>query len=1064
MKKFLIGLVAASSLFINCLNAQQKDGVSFEDNFNQPALDPGKWQWSREGVSLRDDNLIISKNGHVLTRLVYPEGELEMKLAFSEKPVTGSVCWGWRVKYANNPRITFAMEGSPEIKAVVADEQNFSKHSNYFPTDLTYHIYKIIWAGLKTTFFVDNQEVFSQEIPKTWKMAPRPFTIYNYDANGNIKIDWLKYKSPVKQADFDALQKNLKFDEYQNNPVDIEVTCISDRTAFYRMEPSRNVCIKIRNSGKATYTNWIAELSLSGMNDQVQKLPELKPDATREISYPLNTSLKPGAYELSVKMRPGEDKTARIDKTFPITIIERPLPFQMPVILWETPASKRERDVLKDLGFTHYMIPGLVDENKVFEAGEPVEAKSPGGVEHEKKALDTAFAEGWQVMGYLYPGRIMRTIKPEYYRVDRQGKPFAVEKKRQDICGLFPDVQKFCFNVGASVAKSYGKCPALNIFDLHSECRDAARPSFLQIEKDAFKRYAGSDIPDEVDEKNGVKYKDIKDFPANRVIPDNNPVYVYYKWFYKEGDGWNQLNNAVRKGLETADRKDWWTYYGPATRSPSVWGAGSDLEGISNWTYVYPDPFRIAMCVDQLLAMSKGASKPQKVVNGIQIICYRSLLAPVKTNIEEKAQSSSAWDDNDPNAEYITAPPMSFREAFWTEIARPLNALIFHGKGSLIKVDRKYGYCLTHPQTQYEFKRLISGVVRPFGPMLLQTPDIQCDVAFLESFASQIFARRGNYGWNSGRESVAYLMLHYAQLQPELIYEETILRDGLDKFKLLVMPACDVLPQSVVNSIKGFQKRGGLVVADDALCPAITPDVTIELFDRPSDPKRKNHEDKAKIMKLAADLKTKLKGKYTPGFESSNMEVITRMRRYGQTDYLFAVNDHREYGHYVGQYQASMENGLPSKTKLTLRKAKGAVYDLISGKRKNVETNAAAGLISFDLELGPAEGRMFMVTPEPLADVKIEVPTDVKLNGKAAVKIAVVDAAGQPVPAVVPLSVKIFDPDGREAEYSGYYGAKDGVLEINIDIAPNDACGVWQVSVQELASMMTCNAYMRISE
>jgi len=39
------------------------------------------------------------------------------------------------------------------------------------------------------------------------------------------------------------------------------------------------------------------------------------------------------------------------------------------------------------------------------------------------------------------------------------------------------------------------------------------------------------------------------------------------------------------------------------------------------------------------------------------------------------------------------------------------------------------------------------------------------------------------------------------------------------------------------------------------------------------------------------------------------------------------------------------------------------------------------------------------------------------------------DAQGRPLEAVVPLDVRIIDPEGRAAEFSGHYGAPGGELK-----------------------------------
>lgn len=76
--------------------------------------------------------------------------------------------------------------------------------------------------------------------------------------------------------------------------------------------------------------------------------------------------------------------------------------------------------------------------------------------------------------------------------------------------------------------------------------------------------------------------------------------------------------------------------------------------------------------------------------------------------------------------------------------------------------------------------------------------------------------------------------------------------------------------------------------------------------------------------------------------------------------------------------------------------------------------------------------------------------------------VEVLSDKGNRMNAIVPVRVDILDPDGREAEYSGFYGAKDGAVEINADLALNDVPGTWQIRVKELASGKTAYAYMKL--
>ena len=69
----------------------------------------------------------------------------------------------------------------------------------------------------------------------------------------------------------------------------------------------------------------------------------------------------------------------------------------------------------------------------------------------------------------------------------------------------------------------------------------------------------------------------------------------------------------------------------------------------------------------------------------------------------------------------------------------------------------------------------------------MEIPDERSEVAFLESFTSQMFARRGGYGSNMGWEADVWLALQHAHVQTDILYEETLLKSGLSGRKVLVM-------------------------------------------------------------------------------------------------------------------------------------------------------------------------------------------------------------------------------------------------------------------------------------
>ena len=104
-----------------------------------------------------------------------------------------------------------------------------------------------------------------------------------------------------------------------------------------------------------------------------------------------------------------------------------------------------------------------------------------------------------------------------------------------------------------------------------------------------------------------------------------------------------------------------------------------------------------------------------------------------------------------------------------------------------------------------------------------------------------------------------------------------------------------------------------------------------------------------------------------------------------------------------------------------------------------------------------------MVTERPIAQVRLTAPATCARGSSARCQVAVLDDRGQPLAAVVPLRVDFLDPAGRPAEFSGFYGAKDGRVDLDFDLAGNDAPGLWRLHVTELASGREADAYVRVT-
>jgi hypothetical protein len=743
----------------------------------------------------------------------------------------------------------------------------------------------------------------------------------------------------------------------------------------------------------------------------------------------------------------------------------------MPVLMWG--GAMKQVDQLVDLGFTHSLGIGA-DFGKIWEAGEVTDPTTPERMVSAIETLDLALKNGVGMCAGLSPGR-WAAGQEEYRRVNADGEPHG-----ESACGNFPEVQEFCYNVGASVAEAYGDHPALQACMVHTEVRGATGLCYHDHDRKLFREATGLEIPEGLKSHRSTAWDTIDDFPADRVVPDDYPMYVFYKWFWGDGDGWNALHTNLHEGIKSAGNEDLWTFHDPAARTASVFGSGGQVDYLSHWTYSYPDPIRIALCTDELFCMARGSSRPdQQVMKMTQIIWYRNQTAPqpgeearVQTgdfvdqdvrpsgtgSVDASGRYLAAWEREIPGARFVTIAPMQLREALWTKIARPIQGIMYHGWQSLVPLDSSSGaYRYTNSETRWELKRLVNTVIRPLGPTLMEIPDRPADVAFLQSFASEMFANKGTWGWNGGWIGDAYLIMQYARLQTRVVYEQTIQKEGLDDFKVLVMPDCDVLPRSIVDAVQAFQDRGGIVVGDENLCPAIQPDILMPSQKRPTE------ADLARAMNIeaATNLRAELDEHYGRYADSSTPDVITRVRTYGSTDYLFAVNDQREFGDYVGQHGLVMENGLPTDASLTIRHPGAHAYDLVAHREVKVE--AGDGFITIPQNFGPCEGRVMMITDRAVDAVQVTAPATAAPGDSVTLSVTVLGDDGKPMDAIVPVEVKLIDPAGRAAEFSGYYAAKDGAVSIDALLAINDMPGVWRIEATELASGRTGNAYMRVA-
>ncbi len=973
-----------------------------------------------------------------------PAGPFTLDLWLSPKPEfdKGLRCYLIDKKYTPDTHTDYALQLTDADKSGTRRLQlslGFGSHSATFFSDPLHlpagqwqHLAITYDAAGTTTFYLNGSTHSRSTQPGLGAIVPgsRPLTLA--DRNGSNYGGFAGFLDDLRLCD-----GALKFE-----PVELSIT--TSRSVWRRLEKADPIQITSANLQREPISGATLMIDFGSRSEKIP-LPTLAPGKPHVHSFNLNTALKVGIYTLRTRLSTSE-ATAAADLSIQLT--PRPLPDQMPIIMWG--AGGEEIPRLKDIGFTHF-IGFTAGVGETWAQKKAMPPGDPTYIARNLRYLDTALAAGLNVVAGASPAHFFDN-QPEFLRIGRDGKPF----ERLTLHASNPELPPFFENVGRSLALTYGRHPAFTTVLINSEVRDGSRPSFNPIDIANYRAFAGTDIPPEVNLRTGVDHIQLKDFPEDRVVPDDHPILKYYRWFWTVGDGWNALHSALNKGVKSAGRSDLWTFFDPATRQPSVSGAGGTVDVLSHWTYTYPDPQRIGLATDQLFAMRDASARNQKVMKMTQLIWYRSQTSPIqKTALENPVP----WEDHDPDAAYITIAPMHLKQAFWTKLSRPVQGIMYHGWQSLVpNPESSSAYRYTNPHTVQVLKDLIHSIAQPLGPTLLKVPDERREIAFLESFTSQIFARRGGHGYNGTWSADLFLALQHAHHPADILFEETLLKNGLSGRKLLVMSECDVLSASVLAKIKDWQAKGGKILADEHLCPALKADLIIPSFKRV----KNAAQDKAKLLEIAASLRQQIdRLPLTPSVTADNPEVILRTRRAGDATYLFLINDHREAGSYVGQHGLVLENGLPSTTLVTLPQETAHIYDLTRSAQVIPDRNAA-GHVTWKADLGPCDGKLYLITPKPLLGLGLECPATANLGNPVKLELRVTTTGGGAVSAVIPIHLKIKDTNGTLTEGSGYYATDKGQLTLTLDLPPNEDPGTWEITATELASRMTTTRYLKV--
>ena len=823
---------------------------------------------------------------------------------------------------------------------------------------------------------------------------------------------------------------------------------LAGRRAYVRGETNAVLSLSAENLSGADLTDVRVKAEqfseISCVATRTFTCPRLGAGARFPFGFPLETRIAPGRHPLRVTVsgRTAVGEDVACSRVFGIGIGPRTAE-NLTSLMWGFDAPPQ---VLADFGFTHGLRYGLAGD-----AG--------------RAALDEALVAG---VGLT---RSMRVEYPEgakeedFWRLDRAGTPRIRGKKgRGTPEASNPALLEAAVPKVAEDLATLGDHPAYRGVLPCSEIRDGTFPSF-RTEAARYRAETGREVPPEVDGKT-LNEKVARTRYPDGVVPDDDPVLAYYRWFWSGGDGWPSYTGGIAEAYRQRQlRDDFFVFWDPAVRCPPRWGSGGAVDLINQWVYAVPEPMSVAGPCEEMFAMAAGRPG-QQVSIMTQLICYRSQIAPTNKVVSP----APAWLARRPLADFPTIPPDSLQEATWAMIAKPVQAIMYHGWGTIYETGVDHGYVYTNPESADRLRALLKDVVAPLGPTLKRLGRVPSPVAVFESFTSCAMGGPASWGW----KAPAITFLQRARLDPRVIYEETILRDGLDGVQVLYAPQCRYLTPALIDRIRAFQRRGGILVADDELVSALKPDVRVPVvsFDRP--PASDHTEDvdmmearrqgdvatrtatlqaKAKMAAQAEKLRGDLTSRYTPRTDSSSSEIVTFARQWKDVDYVFALNDHRTFGDYVGQWGLTMEKGLPFEGSVTHADPRGEVRAVYELSRGGVCPHSRdGGRVTVPLRYETNDGRLLLFSKQRIAALDVSVPETVTRGGAFEVALRVLDETGRPVQALLPVEIRVTDAAGRPLDGTGFGCAVDGVCRMRVQTNVDDAPGAYRVFFRDRAS------------
>jgi hypothetical protein len=799
--------------------------------------------------------------------------------------------------------------------------------------------------------------------------------------------------------------------------------------------------VKCANVGEQSAVDATLSAELAGCVKHTATVKAIPVGGERRQSFRLPTlSIKSGEYDMKLSL---SDKSGILaDLAEGVVIAPRPKPDRLLIWLWGGSGNQ------------WYLDHGFGTWAGIYRA---TVGRAYG--DQQRRALDTALPTG--AAAGIGPNGGLRDVDPSKID-DPDATNLAVrEHSKGKIANPFhPEVARLQNEANRRMMEFVKDYPQVKTAFFNTEVVDQLGNNRNEAGLELTKETLGFG-EDELGEPK---------FVAPGVIADDDRRYLFHKYKFKQGNGL-ALANKRAADMVHRYRPDIITINDPY-RYTSVLDMFPGVDVISTWTYTKPDP-KLMLYVETL----RAACKPTRQIplHTITMLNYPGAIAPTE--------------------EWMLMGSGRVAVTSWINLSRAPKMMGYY-YSSACPPPGKPGDFRVPYETSLKIKELAERVYKPYGPMITRLDVSPRRIAVLSSAASIVHrAERSLYGYANTQIYPFYTVMAMAHLQADVVFDETIERFGLDEYDVLVLAQCDTLTETVYDHVRRFRERGGIVIADQFLraevpgaikfdfdftyrkkvsADAIVKNETYAEWNDHLEPDSAEMSkvqgitalDDQKFMETyAARLKKRLTGIVDPDVDCDSPKVLFNMLENGCVRYLVAINDNRTYDERVGQYKAVLGKLLPQSTTVRIKgwKPNGFyAYDMLD--RKALEVRQAGDAYEFPVQMTELGGKIVALYPRQLGGMEIQMAKAVERGATSVIRISMRDDRGAPLSGLQPLEVTITDAEGASSEYSGYYCASDGVLNIDFVAAVNDKPGRWTVSAVDLTAGFTAEAEFEVFE